>query len=123
EIQTDNCGNSRDAGKTETRSETYVTELNIEISNKVGIEFGGDVYVAKAVLSDEIGIALGIRVGKQTGASSSIEIVIPAGKKSNTKVQWQEVWTKGMVSIVRPDGTYVDVLPFTVLNSLSLIQL
>ncbi len=123
EIDTDNCGSSRDAGKKEERSQTYTTELNMEISNKVGIEFGGDVQVAKAVLSDEVGVALGIRVGSQAQASSSIEVVTPAGKKSNTKVQWQESWTKGTISIIRPDGTYIDVLPFTVLDSLSLIQL
>lgn len=123
EIAVDNCNGSRDSEKTDERSKTYLTELNLTISNKVAAEVGGDVEVAKVVLSDEIGLALGIKIGTVTEAKSSIKIITPAGQKTVTYVQWKETWTDGTIAISRPDGTYVDVLPFSVLNSLTLEQL
>jgi|GEM_PF-4762972 outer membrane murein-binding lipoprotein Lpp len=123
EITVDNCNGARDSEKTEERSKTYLTELNLEVSNKVAAEIGGNVEVAKVMLSDEIGLALGIRIGTQTESKSSVKIVTPAGQKTIAHLQWEEVWTSGTVAISRPDGSYVDVLPFSVLNSLTLEQL
>jgi hypothetical protein len=123
EIPVDNCNGARDSEKTDERSKSYLTELNLTVSNKVAAEVGGDVEVAKVMLSDEIGIALGIRIGTETQAKSSIKITTPAGQKTVTHVQWKETWTDGTISISRIDGTYVDSLPYSVLNSLTLEQL
>ena len=106
EIAVDNCDGARDSTKIEERSQRYLAELNIEVSNKIAAEFGGNVGVAKAVLRDEIGIALGIRIGTETEARSSVEIVTPPGKKTVTTIQWKEVWTEGSIAIIRPDGSW-----------------
>lgn len=123
EISVDNCNGARDSEKIEERSKKYLTELNLEVSNKVAAEVGGNIEVAKVMVSDEIGLALGIRIGTETEARSSVKIVTPAGQKTVAHLQWEEVWTSGTVAVSRPDGTYVDVLPFSVLNSLTLEQL
>ncbi len=123
EIQVDNCDSARDSIKREERSKKFLTEFNIEISNKVAVEFGGNIGVAKASLRDEIGIALGVRLGTELETKSAVEIVTPAGKRTVTTLQWKEVWTEGSISVKRPDGSFVDVLPFAALNSLTLEQL
>ncbi|MCL4271556.1 MAG: hypothetical protein KJZ72_18505 [Anaerolineales bacterium] len=123
EITVDNCNGARDSEKIEERSKKYLTELNLEVSNKVAAEVGGNIEVAKVMVSDEIGLALGIRIGTETESRSSVKIVTPAGQKTVAHLQWEEVWTSGTVAVSRPDGTYVDVLPFSVLNSLTLEQL
>ena len=123
EITVDNCKGARDSEKIEERAKIYLTELILEVSNKVATEIGGNVDVVKVMLSDEIGLALGIRIGTSTEAKSSVKIVTPAGQRTVAHLQWEEVWTTGTIAISRPDGTYVDVLPFSVLNSLTLEQL
>ena len=122
EIVADNCNGARDSRKTEERSQAYVVELNVEVSNKIAAEVGGNVEVAKVMLRDEIGLALGVKIGSQAQAKSTVEIVTPPGAKTATTVQWKETWVKGNIAIQRPDGSYVGVLPFTVLNSLTLDQ-
>ncbi|MBI3175128.1 MAG: hypothetical protein HYZ25_15485 [Chloroflexi bacterium] len=123
EIAIDNCDGARDSEKMEERSKTYLTEIDIEVSEKVAAEVGGSVEVAKAMLSEEIGLALRIRIGTETEAKSSVKIITPPGDKTVAHLQWEEVWTSGTISVTRPDGTYVDVLPFSALNSLTLEQL
>jgi len=123
EITVDNCKGARDSEKIEERSKTYLTELNLEVSNVVAAEIGVNVEVAKVMLSDEIGLALGTRIGTSTEAKSSVKFVTPAGQRTVAHLQWEEVWTAGTIAISRPDGTYIDVLPFSVLNSLTLDQL
>lgn len=122
-IEVDNCKGARDSEKVEERSKTFITELNLEVSNTVAAEFGGNVEVAKVMISDQIGLSLGTRIGTSTEARSSVKIVTPAGYKTVAHLQWKEVWTSGKIAISHPDGTYVDVLPFSVLNSLTLEQL
>lgn len=123
EITVDNCDGARDSEKVEERSRTYFTELNLEVSREVAVEIGGNIEVAKIMLSEQIGIALGIRIGTQTESKSSVKIITPAGQRTITHLQWKEVWTTGTISVLRPDGSYVDVLPFSALNSLTLEQL
>lgn len=122
-IEVDNCKGARDSEKVEERSNTFITELNLEVSNTVAAEVGGNIEVAKVMISNQIGLALGTRIGTSTEARSSVKIVTPAGYKTIAHLQWKEVWTSGKVAISRLDGTYVDVLPFSVLNSLTLEQL
>lgn len=122
-IEVDNCKGARDSEKVEERSNTFITELNLEVSNTVAAEVGGNIEVAKVMISDQIGLALGTRIGTSTEARSSVKIVTPAGYKTVAHLQWKEVWTSGKIAISHPDGTYVDVLPFSVLNSLTLEQL
>lgn len=122
-IEVDNCNGGRDSEKIEERSKTYITEMDIAISDAVAAEVGGSVEVAKMMLSREIGLELGIRIGALTEERSSVKIVTPAGYKTVTHLQWEEVWTSGSIAINRPDGTYIDALPFSVLNSLTLEQL
>lgn len=122
EIPVENCGGERDSTQTLTRSRSLLTALQIEISETVAGELGGDVKVAEALIRAEIGTQLGVRFGTETQISSALEIVTPPGRRSLTTVQWNERWTKGDVSIIRSDGTYVDVLPFLALNSLVLEQ-
>ncbi len=123
EIKMGNCEGVRDSEKVEERSKTYLTELDIEVSNNVAAEIGTNVEVAKVMLSDEIGLALGVRVGTSTEAKSSVKIVTPPGYRTVAHLQWKEVWTTGIIAISFPDGTYLDALPFSVLNSLTLEQL
>lgn len=123
QIEVDNCKGARDSEKVEERSNTFITELNLEVSNTIAAEVGGNIEIAKVMISDQIGLALGTRIGTSTEARSSVKIVTPAGYKTVTHLQWKEVWTSGKIAISRPDGTYVDVLPFSVLNSLTLEQL
>jgi hypothetical protein len=122
-IEVDNCEGARDSEKVEQRSRTYITELHLDVTKTVAVEVGGDIKVAKAILSEQIGATLGTRIGTSAEAVSSVKIVTPAGYKSITYLQWKEVWTSGSISILRSDGTYVDVLPFSVLNALTLEQL
>lgn len=123
EVTVNNCMGARDSVKTEHRSKSYRTELDLAVSKTVAAEFGGDVKVAELKLSDEIGISLGIQIGTTTEAASSVQITTPPGNRTVTHLQWEEVWTSGTISVSRPDGTLVDVLPFSVLNSLTLTQL
>ena len=123
EITADNCQGARDSTKTEQRSRTYSTELRLDVSNTVAAEVGGNVGVAKAMLSDEIEVALGITIGTQIESTSSVTITTPPGQKTVAHLQWKEVWTSGTIAVSRPDGTSVDILPFSVLNSLTLAQL
>jgi formylglycine-generating enzyme required for sulfatase activity len=123
EITAANCQGARDSEKTEERSKTYSTDLRIEVSNTVAAEVGGDIIAAKATLSDEIGVALGVTIGAQTEIKSSVKIVTPPGQKTVAHLQWKEEWTSGTIAVSRPDGTPVDILPFSVLNSLTLEQL
>lgn len=122
-IEVDNCNGARDSEKIEERSNTFITELNLEVSNTVAAEVGGNVEVAKVMISDQIGLALGTRIGTSTETRSSVKIVTPAGYRTVAHLQWKEVWTSGKIAISHPDGTYIDVLPFSVLNSLTLEQL
>ena len=121
EIPTDNCGSSTVVKQTQEKSRSYTTELNITVSDKVAAEIGGSVEVANAKLSAEIGIQLGVRYGIENTSKSSIEISVPAGKRTITTLQWKEEWTKGTVSVVRPNGEYVDTLPFSALNDIVLM--
>lgn len=123
EIPVDNCDGARDSSKNEERSQKYIVELAISISDSIAGEFGGDIEIAKATIRSEISAALGIRIGSEVEAKSSVGIVTPPGKRSLTTVQWKETWTKGTVEIKKPNGAYVTVLPFAVLNSLTLEQL
>ena len=122
-IEVDNCKGVRDSEKIEERSKAFITELTLEVSNTVAAEVGGNVEVAKVMISDKIGLALGLKIGTSTETRSSVKIVTPAGYRTVTHLQWKEIWTSGKVAISRLDGTYVDVLPFSVLNSLTLEQL
>ena len=121
EINVDNCGQQRDSIKKEERSKTYRFQLSITISAKVGAELGGDM-VAQAKIATEIGNALNISIGAEDNSKSIVEITTPPGKRSVTTLQWKESWTQGSISIDHADGTVVDVLPFTVLDSLVLEQ-
>ncbi len=123
EITADNCQGARDSVKTDERSRTYSIELRLQVSNTVAAEVGGNVGVAKAMLSDEIEVALGITIGTQIVSTSSVTITTPPGQKTIAHLQWKEVWTSGTIAVSRSDGTSVDVLPFSVLNSLTLEQL
>ena len=123
DVSIDNCEGARDATQTVERAQKYLAVFTIEVSNQVAAEFGGNIGVARAAISDQIGLELGVRLGAEQESRSRVEIVTPAGKKTITTLQWKEVWTKGTVAIKRPDGTFVDVLPFAALNSLTLDQL
>lgn len=122
EISSDNCGGETESVQTFRRSKSFQTELDIDISQEVAAEFGGDIKLAKVAISKQIGLALGVRFGTETESSSELEIPTPPGSKTITTVQWKEKWTKGNISIERPDGTSVDLLPFLALNSLILEQ-
>jgi len=123
EVPTDNCQGTRDSTKRDQLSRRFFATLQVDISKEIAAEIGGDVGVAKAVLGEKIGAALGIQLGTELEASSSVEIVTPPGKRSITTLQWKEVWTKGTVAVIRPDGSYLGALPFAALNSLTLEQL
>lgn len=123
EISVDNCNGARDSIKTEERSQKYIVELHIDITNEIASEIGGDIEVARITLAREIGRALGVQVGTETTTTSSVQVITPAGKKTVTSVQWKETWVQGKIAVIRPDGSYVGVIPFIVLNSLSLDQL
>ncbi len=122
DIVVDNCSGARDSTKTEERSQTYLVELSIEVSNKIAAELGADIKLAEVMLRDEIGLALGVRIGSQAQAKSAIEIVTPPGAKTVTTIQWKESWVRGNIAIQRPDGSYIGVVPFQVLNALTLDQ-
>jgi hypothetical protein len=122
-IEVDNCDGARDSEKIEERSRSFITELSLEVSETVAAEVGGNIEVAKIMISDEIGVALGVRIGTSIETRSSIKIVTPAGYRTIAHLQWREVWSSGKVAISHPDGTYIDVLPYSVLNSLTLEQL
>ena len=122
-IPTDNCDSDTASKKSQEVTKTFLTDLEISVSNEVAAEFGGDVAVAEAVLSGKIGTELKVKIGTQSENKSTVEVTVPAGKKNNTEVQWKEVWTEGSISVIRSDGSYVGVLPFVVLNSLVLEQL
>lgn len=121
-ITADNCGGLESSSQTTTRSQKFTTELNVEISSSLTTEFGGDAKVVKAVLGSEIATKLGVTLGVESQATSSLEITTPPGTKTTALLQWKAQWTKGDISIIRPDGTYIDILPFAVLNSLNLEQ-
>jgi formylglycine-generating enzyme required for sulfatase activity len=123
DITADNCQGALDSVKTEERSRTYSTQLKLEVSHKVAAEVGGDIEVAKAMLSEEIGVALGVTIGAETAFRSSVTIGTPPGQRTVAHLQWEEVWTTGTIAVSRSDGTNVDILPFSVLNSLTLEQL
>jgi hypothetical protein len=122
EIPADNCGGETESVQTFRRSRSFQTELEVDVSQEVAAEFGGDFKLAKAAISKQIGLALGVRFGTETETSSELEISTPPGAKTTTTVQWKEKWTMGNISIERPDGTSVDLLPFAALNSLVLEQ-
>ena len=125
EITADNCQGARDSEKIEQRSNTYSTELKLDISNTVAAEIGvgSDLAGAKATVSDAIETALGVSIGAETQATSSVRIITPPGYKTVAHLVWKQIWTSGTVAVTRPDGTQIDILPFSVLNSLSLDQL
>ena len=125
DITADNCQGALDSAKTEQLSRMYSTELRLDVSNTVAAEVGvgGDILAAKATLSDEIETALGVTIGAETQSTSSVTIGTPPGQRTVAQLQWKEVWTSGTIAVSRPDGTNVDILPFWVLNSLTLEQL
>lgn len=118
----DNCNGPGILKKTIDRSMSFITKLNIEISSQVAAEFGDSVELAKATISEQIGAKLGIAVGIEHQVSSSVEILTPPGKRTVTTLQWKATWEKGQVTVIHPNGDVVDVLPFTLLNSLNLEQ-
>jgi hypothetical protein len=121
-ISADNCGGETESVQTFRRSKSLRTELDIDISQEVAAEFGGDIKLAEAAISRQIGIVLGIRFGAETEMSSQLEISTPPGARTDTTVQWRERWTKGNIILKRSDGSTVDVLPFLALSSLELEQ-
>jgi hypothetical protein len=123
EIPMDNCGGSTEVKQTQEKSRTYTTELNIEISEKVAAEIGGNIEMATAKLSEEVGIQLGVRFGSANTTTSKIEIPIPAGKRTVTTLQWKEEWAKGIISIAHPNGELIETLPFSALNDVVLMQI
>lgn len=122
EILVENCGGERDSKQTITRSRSFLTALEIEVSNQVAAEFGGDAKLAEATLRAQIGTSLSVRFGAELENSSALEIITPPDTKTITTIQWKERWTTGDITIIRPDGSYLDVLPFLALNSLVLEQ-
>jgi len=122
DISAENCGGIRDTVQTQKRSRKFTATLDMSVSSKVGAEFGGNVLVAEAVIRGEIEVRVGVRFGTEVELSSDLTITTAPGTKTITTVQWKEKWASGKVEITRPDGTYVDVLPFTALSALVLEQ-
>ena len=123
DIVMNNCGGTTAITQSQTETRSYQTKLQIDVSQSVAAELGVSIDVAEAILRDEIGVQLGVRFGSDTTSSSSIEIEVPPASKTITTLQWSEEWLSGKVSIIRPDGQYVAVLPFSALNNVSLVQL
>ena len=119
-VDINNCGGQTIIEQQERRSQRYIAELDIEISNSVAAEFGGDVLVAEATLGAQIGSKLGIRIGSEVEAETAVTLTASPGTKTETILQWRQSWTEGKIAILRPDGNYVAVLPFAVLNNLTL---
>jgi len=123
EISVNNCGGETSSTHAQTETRSYQTELQIDVSQTVAAEIGGSVEIAEAVLRDEIGMQIGVRFGSEATSSSTVTIEAPPNSKIVTTLQWKEEWISGEVSILRPDGTYIGVLPFSALNNVSLDQL
>lgn len=122
DVPMDNCGNTTTVTQSQEKSRTYRSELDITVSKNVAAEIGGTVEVATAMLREEVGVQLGIRFGTDNTFTSRIEMPIAPGTQTITTLQWKEEWVTGNVTIVRPDGSYVDVLPFSALNDVVLMQ-
>lgn len=123
EVSVDNCANPSATKKNEQRSKSFQSELSIEVSNKLALEFGGDVKLAKIALQDEIGMTFGIKFGQETLATSSLETEILPNHRAIITAQWKETWMDGTAVVKQPDGSLVDQMPFTALNSLALEQI
>ena len=122
EILLDNCGGLRDSTLTQTVMRSFIAEVQFEVSDQIAGEFGVGVKIVEAKIRNEISAKLGVRFGTQLTRSSEVEAVVPAGHRTITTLQFKESWKTGDVELLRPDGTYIDVLPFVALDSLKFVQ-
>lgn len=122
DVSVDNCGNPSATKKNEQRSQSFQSELSIEVSNKLALEFGGDVKLAKIALQDEVGMTFGIKFGQESISTSSLATDILPDHRAIITAQWKETWMDGTAVVKKPDGSLVDQLPFSALNSLALEQ-
>ena len=124
EVTTDNCGSPVSSVETFSRSRHFDIALELELSRSVIAEVGGGVPgVAEAKLGTEVGLSLGVRIGASETAAAQRQIETPGNSRSTAKLQWEEVWSKGTISIERADGTQVGEVPFAALTTLHLTQL
>jgi hypothetical protein len=124
EVTTNNCGSLTNSVETFDRSREFSVALELNLTQSVVGEVGGGVPgVAEAKLGAEIGNSLGITIGSKETVRSERRIETPANNQTTTTLQWEELWSKGVVTIEHGDGTKVGEVPFAALTALRLTQL
>lgn len=123
DAQTNNCGSSTATQERFLRSRSFDKVVELGLSDTVTGEIGGGAVVAEATLSNAIGASLGIQVGSSETIEAERTIETPANSTGATKLQWEEVWTKGTIDIKRGDHSTVGSVPFSVLTNIRLTQI
>jgi len=122
EITTNNCGSRVSAIERISRSRQFNVILDVQFSNAIRGQLGGDIIVAGAEIEAEIGASLGLQIGSTETASTERQIETPADNIKNVTLQWEEVWQTGQVFIDRADGSRIGGVPFRILTTMRLSQ-
>jgi hypothetical protein len=122
EVSTDNCGNQVSTLGNFSQSQQFTTDFELDASQGISEQLGGEI-AAKDTLSAEVERSLGIQLGVAKTAEENRQVIVPADAKTVIRLQWEQIWTQGTIHIERADGTQVGEVPFSVLDSVRLIQL
>ncbi len=121
---TNNCGSSESTPETLTRSHEFNIAFELELTQAIISELGGGIpTVAEAKLISELEASFGVKVGTSETVTGERQITTPANSIKTVTLQWEQVWSKGTISVERPDGTLVGDVPFLMLATLRLAQL
>lgn len=124
EVTTNNCGSPVSTMETFSRAREFNFSVELELSQSLIGEIGGGIsQVAEAKLGAEIGSALGIHVGTSDKVETQRQIETPKNSITTLSLQWEEIWSTGRISVIRPDGTLVGETPFFALTTMRLTQM
>lgn len=119
-IQMNNCEGTKTV--TTFKGSPDVHSIDIEVTQNVITELGGTADVVTAILQKEIAAHLETKFSTDRSTWFMAK-TIPPGSQIDTEVQGKGEWITGTITIVRQDDSYIDRLPFSVLNHAMLMEL
>lgn len=118
EVVTDNCGSETSSIERYTQDAEFKADLEITLTEAITAAVGGGVPgVAQATLEAEVGLSMGVSIGASRSAKGERTLETPPDRITITRLQWEEVWSPGVISV---EG--VGEAPFLMLTALRLGQ-